>query len=226
MVSVTIDGAVKDLQIGVVFGQGLTIGPGNSDLRRAIEQRVSQVVERGPSGGDPRREAVRGMLRAGGFKPAGRNKPAQEYLLRTVRESGALPFIFNAVDWLNAVSLASGIPISLLAAERLGERAVARYGRQGERFVFNRAGQELDLAGLICVCAVQGSDSAPLGTPIKDSMAGKISENDRNVVAILYAPQQAVSEDELSGWCAELGEGFRRFCAAERYDARIERSSA
>ena len=35
---------------------------------------------------DAVREAVRALLRHGGFKPTGRSKPASEYLLRAVRE--------------------------------------------------------------------------------------------------------------------------------------------
>src|SRR3984893_1939628 len=35
---------------------------------------------------DAVREAVRALLRHGGFKPTGRSKPASEYLLKAVRE--------------------------------------------------------------------------------------------------------------------------------------------
>src|SRR5262245_13146155 len=43
------------------------------------------------------REAVRQLLRHGGFKPTGRSKPASEYLLRTVGEA-KLSSINLAVD--------------------------------------------------------------------------------------------------------------------------------
>src|SRR5688572_4923349 len=57
------------------------------------------------------REAVRALLRHGGFKPTGRSKPASEYLLKAVRE-GLLSSINLAVDVCNVVSLHSGLPIS------------------------------------------------------------------------------------------------------------------
>ena len=34
------------------------------------------------------RQAVRDLLRHGGFKPTGRSKPASEYLVRTAEETG------------------------------------------------------------------------------------------------------------------------------------------
>src|SRR4029079_3798290 len=113
--------------------------------------RTASVLKEGMAGGEPRREAVRRKLRAGGFKPGRPNKPAQEYLLRTLTEGGSLPAILNVVDALNVISVQSGLPISLLAIERLGSQAIVRYGKPGEKFIFNRSGQELDVEGLICV---------------------------------------------------------------------------
>jgi hypothetical protein len=40
---------------------------------------------------DAVREAVRALLRHGGFKPTGRSKPASEYLLKAVRENLLAP---------------------------------------------------------------------------------------------------------------------------------------
>src|SRR6185369_7766563 len=57
---------------------------------------------------DEIREAVRALLRHGGFKPTGRSKPASEYLLKAVRE-GMLVSINLAVDICNVVSLHSGL---------------------------------------------------------------------------------------------------------------------
>jgi len=67
------------------------------------------------------RMAVRDMLRHWGHKPAGRGKPASEYLVRAVRE-GALGSINLAVDVCNVVSLHSGFPIAITCTyfENLG----------------------------------------------------------------------------------------------------------
>src|SRR5215471_3657103 len=66
---------------------------------------------------DAVREAVRALLRHGGFKPTGRSKPASEYLLRAVRE-GQLAPINAAVDACNVVSLHSGLPVSVVDLDR------------------------------------------------------------------------------------------------------------
>src|SRR6266542_250022 len=49
---------------------------------------------------DAVRDAVRALLRHGGFKPAGRSKPASEYLVRAVGD-GTLGAINAAVDICN-----------------------------------------------------------------------------------------------------------------------------
>src|SRR5579884_1389529 len=62
---------------------------------------------------DAVREAVRALLRQGGFKPTGRSKPASEYLLRADGDK-SLSSINVAVDACNVVSLHSGLPISVI----------------------------------------------------------------------------------------------------------------
>ncbi len=223
-VKVTIAGNVEGLRLGIVVAHHMTIAPAQSSFREWCAAKISAVVQNGMSGGEQRREAVRAMLRAGGFKPAGRNKPAQEYLFRTAAETGALPVILNAVDALNVISLESGLPISLLAADRVGSQAVVRYGQPGEQFVFNRSGQELDVEGLICVCAADDQPTRPLGTPIKDSMIGKVSESDHDVLAVLYAPSASVSTEELAQWSHQLALAFRQICPeAATFELLVER---
>src|SRR5439155_17734306 len=67
---------------------------------------------------DDVRTAVRAMLRHGGFKPAGRSKPASEYLQQAAL-TGALQPINPAVDVCNAVSLHSGLPISVVDLDKV-----------------------------------------------------------------------------------------------------------
>src|SRR3954469_9551184 len=66
---------------------------------------------------DAVRAAVRDLLRHGGYKPTGRGKPASEYLIRAAAEGG-LGSINAAVDACNAVSLHSGLPISVIDLDR------------------------------------------------------------------------------------------------------------
>lgn len=215
LLSVATHEAVKGLSLAIVEARQVQIAPASEALRDWCARQIAEVKQFGVAGGDSRRDAVRHMLRVGGFRPAGRNKPAQEYLFRTMMEHGSLPAIFNVVDVLNLVSLASGLPISLLALERLGLQVTVRYGEATERFVFNRSGQELDLEGLLCVCRTRDSTTVPLGTPVKDSMVGKVVETDRHIAAFVFAPSSDVSFEELSRWASQLAQAFQEWCAAE-----------
>ncbi len=218
-IRLAIDAAVQDLAVGLVEAKGLCIADSSVEFAAYCRGEVERVSREGVAGGEERRNAVRRLLRHGGFKPAGRNKPAQEYLLRTANDPAAFPAILNAVDCLNVISLKSGLPISLVAVSRVASPLEVRYGRTGERFVFNRSGQELNLAGLICLCGRDAADVLPAGTPVKDSMHAKVTQDDRHVLACIYAPRSAVSAEELSAWAGELGDAYQRWCDAS--DVRV-----
>jgi len=217
----TIAEDVRDLAVGVVIVSGARIEESEAELREHCDATVRRVLAAGADGGDARRAAVRQFLRYGGFKPSGRNKPAQEYLLRVATQEGRLPAISSVVDVINAVSLSSGLPISLLSLDRVGVNILIRYGRPEEQFVFNQAGQQLDVRGLLCLCAVEGESSRPVGSPVKDSMAGKVDQQDRNLLACIYAPASVVSAAELEGYCRQLHGGFTRWCGAESCQVRL-----
>ena len=149
MVEVTIESHVPGLTVALVEAQGVRIEAASAELRELCDRAAQAAARDALAGGDARRQAIRSLLRSGGFKPSGRNKPAQEYLLRTATEEGTLPSISNAVDLINLVSLQSGLPISLVSLDRLGVQLSLRVGVPGEKFVFNRTGQELDVEGLL-----------------------------------------------------------------------------
>src|SRR4051794_36707890 len=85
---------------------------------------------------DTVREAVRNLLRHGGFKPTGRSKPASEYLLKAVAD-GQLTPINLAVDVCNAVSLHSGLPVSVIDLDRAREPLRVGVAPPGASYVFN-----------------------------------------------------------------------------------------
>ena len=219
---VAIDPNVVDLAVGLVEASGVRIAQPDSALVSQSQQQARAVRDEGPEGGDERRQAVRQLLRAGGFKPSGRSKPAQEYLLRSASRQGEWPAILNAVDVLNIVSLRSGLPISLISLDRMGTALLIRYGQRGERFVFNQAGQELDVEGLICVCRQQGDDAIPIGSPVKDSQVAKVTAADRHLLGCIFAPRGAVTVATLTQWSSQLGEGLRRWCDAAHIEVRLQ----
>src|SRR5262249_35502317 len=96
--------------------------------------------------------AVRDLLRHGGYQPAGRGKPASEYLVGALAD-GRFPRINALVDACNVVSLHAGLPISLVDVDRLDrpDRLAVRVAPPGTTYVFNPSGQVIDASGLICL---------------------------------------------------------------------------
>jgi DNA/RNA-binding domain of Phe-tRNA-synthetase-like protein len=117
---------------------------------------------------DSLREAVRALLRHGGFRPAGRSKPASEYLLKAASD-GRLESINPAVDICNAVSLHSGLPISVVDLDRTRPPLRVGIAAAGSSYVFNAAGQTIDLVGLLCLHDADG----PCANAVKDAQRTK-----------------------------------------------------
>lgn len=130
---------------------------------------------------DAVRRAVRDLLRLGGYKPTGRGKPASEYLLGAAAES-PLPEINLAVDVCNAVSLHSGLPISVVDLDR--SRGPYRIGiaPEGASYVFNASGQTIDLAGLVCLFDAEG----PCANGVKDAQRTKTHTATRRTLSIVW----------------------------------------
>ncbi len=129
------------------------------------------------------RQAVRDLLRHGGYKPTGRGKPASEYLLRAAGEQ-SLASINAAVDACNVVSLHSGLPISLIDLDRAEDPLHIGISAGGTSYIFNASGQEIDLAGLLCLCDAQG----PCANAVKDSQRTKTGPSTTRTLSIIWAP--------------------------------------
>jgi DNA/RNA-binding domain of Phe-tRNA-synthetase-like protein len=129
---------------------------------------------------DAVRAAIRDMLRVRGYKPTGRGKPASEYLVRAV-EDHSLASINLVVDAGNAVSLHSGLPISVVDLGRVAEPLrVAVAGV--EKYVFNQAGHEIDLAGLPCLYDIVGA----CANAVKDAQRTKTSPATRRTLSLVW----------------------------------------
>lgn len=130
---------------------------------------------------DAVREAVRALLRHGGFKPTGRSKPASEYLLKAVRE-GLLSPINLAVDVCNVVSYHSGLPVSVVDLGRAREPLRVGVAPAGSSYVFNASGQSIDLGGLLCLFDADG----PCGNAVKDAQRTKTGAETRRTLSLVW----------------------------------------
>jgi DNA/RNA-binding domain of Phe-tRNA-synthetase-like protein len=130
---------------------------------------------------DSVREAVRNLLRQGGFRPTGRSKPASEYLLRAVSEN-KLGSINPAVDACNVVSLHSGMPISVVDLDQAKEPFRVGIAAAGASYIFNASGQSIDLGGLLCLFDAEG----PCANAVKDAQRTKTNEGTRRTLSIIW----------------------------------------
>ncbi len=158
---------------------------------------VALLAEGAPaplSSDDAVREAVRALLRHGGFKPTGRSKPASEYLLKAVREKHLAP-INVAVDVCNIVSFHSGLPISVVDLDRAAEPFRVEVAPPGSEYVFNASGQSIDLGRLLCLFDAEGA----CANAVKDAQRTKTTPDTRRTLSLVWGtnalPDRAARTD-------------------------------
>jgi len=149
---------------------------------------------------DTVRAEVRALLRHGGFKPAGRSKPASEYL-HAVQQEGKFPAINAAVDACNDVSLHSVLPISLVDLDRTRGSLRIDLAAPGTSYPFNPSGQLIDVSGLCCLMDADG----PTGTPVKDAQRTKTHDGTRVALSIIWGTRTLNGRTKKTGaWYREL----------------------
>lgn len=145
------------------------------------------------------RRAARDLLRHGGYKPTGRGKPSAEYLVRAATE-GSLSSINAAVDACNVVSLASGIPISVVDLDLVATPLRVGIVESGSH-VFNASGQEIRLDGLLCLHDARG----PCANGVKDAQRTKTHGGTTRTLSVLWGPRAFAEVVETSlAWYREL----------------------
>ena len=146
------------------------------------------------------RGAVRDLLRYGGYKPTGRGKPASEYLVKAVSNE-KLSSINAAVDACNAVSLHSGLPISVIDLDKA--KAPFRIGLAPEHtsYQFNATGQSIKLDGLLCLFDAEGA----CANAVKDCQRTKTDASTQNTFSVIWGTNVLGNRtQETFEWYCEL----------------------
>lgn len=141
---------------------------------------------------------VRNLLRHGGYKPTGRGKPASEYLIKAVTQELLRP-INLSVDACNVVSLHSGLPISVVDLDRVQAPLRVDLGPEGSTYVFNASGQEIKVAGLLCLHDAEG----PCANGVKDSQRTKTHDGTTRTLSLVWGTTA------LPGYAAEVSRWYR-----------------
>lgn len=147
------------------------------------------------------RPAVRDLLRGHGYRPTGRGKPSSEYLAGAAAE-GRLGSINAVVDVGNAVSLHSGLPISVVDLDRCRGALRVLVPPAGAAYVFNRSGQTIDVGGLLSLA----DDEGPCANAVKDAQRTKTDATTRRVLAVVWGTAAPVAEHagRTAAWLGEL----------------------
>ena len=149
---------------------------------------------------DAVRDAVRDLLRHGGFKPTGRSKPASEYLLKAVAEE-SLSSINLSVDACNAISLHSGLPISVVDLDKAKEPFQIGIASEGANYIFNASGQVIDLSGLLCLFDAEG----PCANAVKDAQRTKTDNATRRTLSVIWGTKALPNRTmETEAWYRQV----------------------
>ncbi len=151
---------------------------------------------------DEHRAVVRELLRHGGFKPAGRSKPCNEYI-RGAASKGAFPIINPAVDATNVAALHGALPVSTVDPDRLTGPLRVGIAPAGASYVFNASGQEIDLSGLLCLFDAEG----PCSNAVKDSQRAKTTGETTRTLTLVWGTSALPDRAEaVSAWQRSLHE--------------------
>ena len=198
------------LRLAAVAARGVRCQPSPTELLERMHAAEARLCADASQFSEAVRVQVRHVLRAGGYKPTGRGKPASEFLVGAARDSG-LPMVNNLVDINNLVSVTTALPISMFDADRLCPPASIRFGRPGEAYVFNASGQTMDIAGIPVVC--QAASDTPVGNAVKDSMLAKVGPETTAVLAVIYGSTE-LAPGCLQAAADELALLLKRYASA------------
>ncbi|MCA8952929.1 MAG: hypothetical protein KDE27_25690 [Planctomycetes bacterium] len=145
------------------------------------------------------RTRVRDLLRGHGYRPTGRGKPSSEYLAAAAA-AGRLGPINPVVDLGNAVSLHSGLPISVVDLGVAMPPLRVDIAPAGTSYVFNASGQVIDIGGLLCLSDVQG----PCANAVKDAQRTKTTAATQAVLAVVWGTTEPSGHaDATHAWMCE-----------------------
>jgi DNA/RNA-binding domain of Phe-tRNA-synthetase-like protein len=105
------------------------------------------------------------------------------------------------VDVCNAVSLHSGLPISVVDEQLLAAPLRIAIAEPGSSYVFNASGQVIDVGGLVCL----HDQSGPCANAVKDAQRAKTRAETTETLSVIWGAAQVVRQlDDAVRWYREL----------------------
>jgi DNA/RNA-binding domain of Phe-tRNA-synthetase-like protein len=210
MIEITIDPRIAEAAPALVLGcarAAVRTEPGSDALWAEMHDAArAAVADPTEPAARPPITATREMYRRLGKEPS-RYRGSPEALLRRSRAGKELYRIHNVVDVVNLVSLRTYLPIGLYDAAKVRPPITLRRGAPGE--AYDGIGKEqLNLDGLPVLADAEG----PFGSPTSDSLRTRVTEETREVVAVVFG---ITGREELEPAMALLADLLRRHCGAD-----------
>jgi DNA/RNA-binding domain of Phe-tRNA-synthetase-like protein len=118
---------------------------------------------------------------------------------------GLLTSINLAVDVCNAVSLHSGLPITLVDLDRARPPFRVSLALPGSSYIFNVSGQSMDLGCLLCLFDADG----PCGNAVKDAQRTKTDTTTRRTLSLVWGSKDLPDlASRTESWYRSLLEQF------------------
>lgn len=174
------------LKLGFLHLTDCRIAASSDALRKIYDEVANAAGERfadTPIGEHPVAGGVRRLFKSAGIDPS-RYRPSGEALVRRIRKGHALYHINCIVDINNICSVESLFPLGAYDREHIVGDVNIRLGRSDE--IYRGIGKEINIAGKLVSVDREGA----FGSPIADSERTKISEDTREVLILLYAPEE------------------------------------
>jgi DNA/RNA-binding domain of Phe-tRNA-synthetase-like protein len=116
-------------------------------------------------------------------------------------QDNTLSSINLAVDVCNAVSLHSGLPISVVDLAKADAPHHIAIADDGASYVFNATGQQIDLGGLPCLFDAAG----PCGNAVKYAQRTKTDADTTHTLSIVWGCAGHEAQlDAAAAWYREL----------------------
>lgn len=186
----TIDSSIA-LKLGFLRLTGCRVAPSNDALRKVHDGAANTARERfaeTPLGEHPVAGGVRRLFKSAGIDPT-RYRPSGEALVRRILKGQELYHINCIVDINNICSIESLFPLGAYDRGRIIGDVTIRMGACDE--AYRGIGKEINIAGKL----VSADSEGAFGSPIADSDRTKISEDTREVLVLLYAPETTDDSD-------------------------------
>lgn len=185
------------LRLGLVEAHNVNVTKTPSEYLNIIAREIAPILSKDWLYPDNLKKGIRNLLKSFGYHSSGINRPASEYLVKDLQIRGSFNSINNVVDINNYLSLIYHLPMSIIDLDKAGYNLCLRLGTEGEKYVFNKQGQEISLKNLLILAKNEGNYEA-IASPIKDSQFTKITDQTRNVLAVIYTSNTITSENTLA----------------------------